>query len=229
MTAKLRIAMMLVLGALVPNASTGGDPPRACVETGTITGRVATSDADSPLAYAIVVVVGTAFGAMTSADGTFAIQGVPVGMRTVRALMVGYEKQDKDVVVAVDGAASVSFALPWSDVGVTADKPPFEYARLAPEVLQGAGLKIATFKSCDPPHIRGGCRSGEFFVQIDGVPVCDPLAPIGRGREDHDLANDNPLLRIIDNPPSTVGFDFERLPYGNWRRFVPQSMPPPHG
>jgi hypothetical protein len=42
------------------------------------------------------------------------------------------------------------------------------------DVLEAVGLKAGIVKTGDDMHVRGG-RSGEVQVQIDGVPVSDPL------------------------------------------------------
>src|SRR5438046_2482392 len=42
------------------------------------------------------------------------------------------------------------------------------------DVLEAVGLKAGIVKTGDEMHVRGG-RGGEVQVQIDGVPVSDPL------------------------------------------------------
>ena len=91
----------------------------AFAQTGTVAGKVTKADG-SPLAYANVIIVGTTMGAMTLADGKFAIQAVPPGTYTLRAMMMGYKAVEKPgVVVNVGAAQAVDFRLETTVVART--------------------------------------------------------------------------------------------------------------
>jgi TonB-linked SusC/RagA family outer membrane protein len=77
---------------------------------GQIAGTV-TNETGQPLAGASVVVVGTAQGATTRADGGYVIPGVPAGPHDVRVTQVGYGELEKSVTVAAGQTASVDFQL----------------------------------------------------------------------------------------------------------------------
>jgi outer membrane receptor protein involved in Fe transport len=167
----------------------------AFAQSGTVTGKVTKADG-SPLAYANVVLVGTTMGAMSMADGKFTIQAVPPGTYTVRAMMMGYKASEKPgVVVNIGATQAVDFKLETTvvaktqEIVVVADRALVEVTESktsaavseqqlqsmpVDDVLEAVGLKAGIVKTGDDMHVRGG-RSGEVQVQIDGVPVSDPL------------------------------------------------------
>jgi outer membrane receptor protein involved in Fe transport len=167
----------------------------AFAQTGTVTGKVSKADG-TPLAYANVILVGTTMGAMTLADGKFTIQAVPAGTYTVRAMMMGYKSVEKTgVVVNIGATQAVEFKLETTvvaktqEIVVTAERALVEVTESktsaavseqqlqsmpVDDVLEAVGLKAGIVRTGDDMHVRGG-RSGEVQVQIDGVPVSDPL------------------------------------------------------
>lgn len=184
-------AVFLVLALLL--ASTN-----AFAQTGRITGKVTSAKNGEPLAFANVIVIGEKpIGAMTQSDGTFTIIGVPVGTYTVRAMMMGYTPIDKaEVRVDASNPAAVDFQLAETIVGKTqeivveAELPQVNVTtsdvrqRVSSDqlkelpvdnVAEAIALKSGIVKTGDELHVRGG-RSGEVQVQIDGVPVDDPLS-----------------------------------------------------
>ena len=58
-----------------------------------------------------VIVEGTRRGAVSAADGTFAIVGVPAGSQTVRARRIGFSAPVQIVVVPTSGSVTVVFPL----------------------------------------------------------------------------------------------------------------------
>ncbi|MBM3908642.1 MAG: TonB-dependent receptor [Gemmatimonadetes bacterium] len=97
----MRRATVLLLAVALPAAS----------QSGRITGRV-TDAANQPLVSAQVLVVGTALGAETNADGKFTVTGVAAGTYAVRAQHIGHKVALKSgVTVAAGQAATVEFQL----------------------------------------------------------------------------------------------------------------------
>lgn len=78
--------------------------------TGTVRGRVVT-EAQRPISGATILIVGTNRGALTNADGEYAIVNVPTGPQTVRVQMIGYARMERAVTVADGQVASVDFEL----------------------------------------------------------------------------------------------------------------------
>jgi TonB-linked SusC/RagA family outer membrane protein len=77
--------------------------------TGSVQG-VVRSDA-GPLEGVSVTVVGTALGALTRADGRYAIPNVPAGPRVVRVSRIGYARRDQQVSVGAGQTVTVNFDL----------------------------------------------------------------------------------------------------------------------
>ena len=83
----------------------------AQVPTGTISGRVVDAVSQQPVADVTVIVDGTRLGAVTGADGTFTIVGVPAGSQTVRARRIGFSAPVQIVVVPSSGSATAIFPM----------------------------------------------------------------------------------------------------------------------
>ncbi|MFO7675596.1 MAG: carboxypeptidase-like regulatory domain-containing protein [bacterium] len=75
----------------------------AAVPTGTISGVVLDVATRSPLAGASVIVTDTDLGAACDPDGRFIITGVPTGVWSVEASMIGYRSQARNPVVVRSG------------------------------------------------------------------------------------------------------------------------------
>ena len=69
---------------------------------GNVSGRVTEAGSTTPIADAQVNVPGTSIGAVTKADGTFLLRGIPAGSVSVRVLRIGYGER-KSVVTVVSG------------------------------------------------------------------------------------------------------------------------------
>ena len=83
---------------------------------GVLTGVVMTEDA-SPLRLARVTISGTALAAVTEADGTFRLAGVPAGVQTIEVKLLGYAPFS--VPVDVLGGESMHLKLPLAANAVT--------------------------------------------------------------------------------------------------------------
>ncbi len=108
MAAVRRLTLALVVGLLV-STRLGAQTP--VPPTGTVTGRVLDAGTQQPVADVSVFVEGTRRGAVTAADGSFTIGGVPSGSQTVRARRIGFGAPVQVVVVPNGGSVSVLFAL----------------------------------------------------------------------------------------------------------------------
>ncbi len=163
--------------------------------TGSITGKI-TSTEGKPLPYANVLILGTAWGAMSNDTGSYTIKNVPVGTYSVKVMIIGYEDQTVgDVRVDKGAAATIDFKVKSRVVGVM-DEVEITAAREliklkstetghninskdmenlpVDEVSEMIGLKAGVIARGGELHFRGG-RGGEVQYQVDGVPVRDPL------------------------------------------------------
>jgi iron complex outermembrane receptor protein len=103
-----RLTIALVVG-LFWSAQVSAQTP--VPPTGTITGRVLDADTQQPVADVSVFVEGTRRGAVSGADGTFTIGGVPSGSQTVRARRIGFGAPIQVVVVPNGGSVSAIFSM----------------------------------------------------------------------------------------------------------------------
>lgn len=103
-----RLFLALVVGLLWAARSSAQTP---VPPTGTITGRVVDAATQQPVSDVNVIVEGTRRGAVSAADGTFAIVGVPAGSQTVRARRIGFSAPVQIVVVPTSGSVTVVFPL----------------------------------------------------------------------------------------------------------------------
>src|SRR5947209_9954680 len=80
-------------------------------QTGTIQGKVTSLSTGQPVAGAEVTVSGINVGTRTGADGSFALLNVPVGMREVRILAIGYKAVTLRLLVNADAASTATVQL----------------------------------------------------------------------------------------------------------------------
>lgn len=163
--------------------------------SGTITG-VIMGPSGQPESQVTILVEGTAYGALSEADGKFTIKNVPVGTYTVKAIKTGYKDSVKTgVVVDANQTLSLRFEMEekivkeFNELTITAgrsrinktssatkqtiDKEQLE--TLPVDTYQEAiALKAGVVAQAGELHFRGG-RSGEVAYMIDGIRVSDPL------------------------------------------------------
>jgi len=164
--------------------------------TGEIKGLVHDVKTNQPLGYANVIVVGTSRGAMSLDDGRFRVTAVPPGTYTVKVLMMGYKTVERlNVIVSAGQVVDLTFPLEETVVATTqvinvvAERQVVDVtasdvrSNVTSEQMQempvdnavdAIALKTGIVKTGDELHARGG-RGGEIQMQIDGVPVDDPL------------------------------------------------------
>ena len=103
-----RLILALVVGLLWSTRLSAQNP---VPPTGTITGRVVDAATQQPVADVSVFVEGTRRGAVSGADGTFSIGGVPAGAQTVRARRIGFSAPVQIVNVPNGGTVTAVFSL----------------------------------------------------------------------------------------------------------------------
>ena len=82
----------------------------AHAQSGTVRGKIADS-AGAPIAGAVVTVDNTTLRATTTADGRYAIRGVPAGDHTLRVRMIRYTPMTKKVTVGAGAEVDQDFTL----------------------------------------------------------------------------------------------------------------------
>ncbi|MCK5785375.1 MAG: carboxypeptidase regulatory-like domain-containing protein [Candidatus Sabulitectum sp.] len=111
----MSIIYLLILKVILSQVS-------ADIDTGSICGTV-TDTRGNPLVGATVMIVGTAYGAMTDPFGLYGIENLAAGKYTVEARMVGMLANTVDgVEVVADCITTQGFSL--ATYGLSADDIP---------------------------------------------------------------------------------------------------------
>ncbi|HXH63163.1 MAG TPA: carboxypeptidase regulatory-like domain-containing protein, partial [Gemmatimonadales bacterium] len=162
--------------------------------TGKIQGTV-TDQAGTAIARAQVVVVGTAFGAVTDDKGYYFINNVPVGTYSLKSQFIGYSPLQQDGARVLGGqTVTFDFKMTQSSVAITGLLVTTQAVNaLVPRdqvtsksIVSGSSFQnlpvssVRTVITLQPGvvesnsgagvSIRGG-RPGEANVYIDGAPV----------------------------------------------------------
>lgn len=166
--------------------------------TGTITGKVV-DESGAPLPNASVILLGKQMGGQANSEGKFTIIKVPVGMYTLRALMVGKTPVEKSVAVDANRATVVDFqlidsAIKIKGIDVTATiktairkKDSSTRQVVTAEDLHSLpvdsykdaiGLKAGVISQGGELHFRGG-RSDEVLTIVNGIASRNPLRAEG--------------------------------------------------
>jgi TonB-dependent SusC/RagA subfamily outer membrane receptor len=87
-------------------------------QTGTISGTIVDKSGRSPLNGVQVSIDGTGRGTLTDARGRYVLPGIPTGTVTVRAIMIGFRTEMKEVQVAAGGTTTADFELGMSAISL---------------------------------------------------------------------------------------------------------------
>lgn len=194
-----RLTLALIVGVLWTL------PLSAQAPSGVVTGRVVDSATRQPISDVNVVIEGTRLGAVTRADGTFIIGGVPVGTHTVRTRRIGYSSPQQSVTIVPNGTATIEFAL---------DR---RVAILEEVVTTGYGTQrrlaiTGSISTIDPdaanvgvsPNVNSliqGRAAGVYLAQNSGEPGAGAQIRIRGGTS---ISASNDPLYVIDGVPLTL-------------------------
>src|SRR5438034_2665037 len=87
------------------------DAVTLAAQTGTIEGKVTAVSSSEPIAGAEAAIPGLNLGARTGADGSFRLLNVPVGLRELRILAIGYKVVTLRLTVSGDSVSTVTVQL----------------------------------------------------------------------------------------------------------------------
>jgi outer membrane receptor for ferrienterochelin and colicin len=166
-------------------------------DTGTITGKVV-DESGVPLQNASVILLGKGMGGPTNAEGKFTLAKVPVGAYTVRAMMVGKQRSEKNITVDANRTVVVDFqmvdeAVKMKVVEVTTNKKMVirkdastkqtvtaEDLRSLPvdSYKDAISLKAGVISQGGELHFRGG-RADEVLTIVNGIASRNPLRAEG--------------------------------------------------
>jgi TonB-linked SusC/RagA family outer membrane protein len=176
--------------------------PAAAQETGSIQGTVTDAQNRSPLAGVRVSVDGTSLGAVTDADGRYALRNVPAGTRTVRATRLGYTTAQQQVTVSGGGTATAIFSLGAAGVVldelvVTALGITREKREISTSVQEVSGEALA--RQGEPNLVTA------LTGKVSGVTITNSNTPGGSSRivirGANSLTSNNQPLFVLDGVP----------------------------
>jgi outer membrane receptor protein involved in Fe transport len=169
--------------------------------TARIEGKILDADGSKPLAYANVIIIGTAKGAMSQADGGFVITPLDPGAYELQASFVGYETVKQSIKIEEGQTLNIvirlkATAVRTREVTIKADRPLVDVKRastirtydegelkslaIQPTLDSVVEQQPGVTKDNDQIHIRGG-RADETLYIVDGVKQRDLLSGDSKG------------------------------------------------
>ena len=92
-------------------------------QQGAVTGTVTDAETLQPVAGAQVFVSGTVIGTLSGAQGTYRLEGVPVGQTTVTIRLIGYRELSQSVTVQAGQVATADFVVEQTALRLQDDAP----------------------------------------------------------------------------------------------------------
>ena len=191
--------------------------------TGTISGSVINEATRKVLERATITVDGTTLSALSAADGSFRLSGVPAGSHTLRATYTDLETATAVVEVPAGGNASVQLALKSEEIlhlgefRVAAEREGNAYAAHQQKNAESQ----RTIVSADAFGVISDANPGEFLKLMPGLQMdytgVEPRTVSIRGLE----ANSN-LIMINGNQAAAASssstnraFEFDQITIDN--------------
>ncbi len=173
-------AALALLSVLIPGAARAGT-------TGKIAGRIVEKKSKQPLEGVNVAIPAAHTGAVTDADGRFAILNLPAGAYDVKVSLLGYRVTTvTGVVVSSDNTTPLDLPLeeapvamdevvvsaqrPVVDLKLTSNMAAVDRAQINSLPVQELADVVNLQAGVVDGHFRGG-RIGEVQYQVDGVSV----------------------------------------------------------
>ncbi|HET7604233.1 MAG TPA: von Willebrand factor type A domain-containing protein [Gemmatimonadales bacterium] len=240
-----QLGVAALAGALLFLPLARANPP-----AGILAGAV-TDDAGTPIANASVVIVGTAYTALTNPKGQYIIRGVAPGTYEARAAFIGYRAmRHKDIVIRDGDTTRVNFVMTATtvelpDLTVATEQPLIPrdevttrqrvagtYTAQLPvdRIDQKAAVQPGVVSSPSGNTMSvGGGRPDEAASYVDGARSAQRSAHSAPqwNTEEYSRITDNRFLAALTNPLSTFSIDVDRASYSNVRRFLANGQRPP--
>ena len=169
--------------------------------TGSVSGRI-TDDKREGVPGATVLVEGTTLGASTNVDGTYSIQNVPAGARTLIVSNVGFTTQRLPVTITAGQNTATSVSLAENTTQLS-EAVVVGYGTQRRQDLTGAVEQIT-----EKQFVKGQVTNPEQLIQgkVAGVQITTGGGAPGAGSEirirgGSSLAASNAPLIVIDGVP----------------------------
>ena len=191
--------------------TTGAGPSVVPLATGRVEGHVRDARGQ-PLSDAQVLVVGTAFNALTDSTGAYAFPSLPAGSVSLRATLIGYAPVEIQIMVRTGRTTIQDFTLGMPRATSHAEKERATNPT-ARQSFDAAAVGLAQPTPMSPM-------------------VSHPAEPWRRQREPgnteaYSRIEENRFLAAMTNPLSTFSIDVDAASYSNVRRFLSAGALPP--
>lgn len=197
-------------------------PQTVARDTGAIDGHVRNASGQ-PIARAQVLVVGTAFGAVTNDSGYYYISHVPAGTYTLRGQFIGFTPTEVVGVQVTAGASkTIDITLPYSALTVAGIN-----------VVSAAGVPAVARDEASAKVQGNAIEQGALRTDaVRRVAALQPASPDLHQREpwntqSYGVIDENPFIAVSAHPLSTFSSDVDRASYSNVRRFISEGQLPP--
>jgi len=174
---------------------------------GTVSGRVVDNATQRPIAGVTIVVDGTGRGALTGSDGTFRLNGIPEGTRVVRARLIGYTPQIRNISVGAGATATVDFSLVASasqlDQVVVVGYSSQKKSDITGAVSTVDVADLESRRVADVAQVLQGQVAGVQITQSTGAPGEDISIRI---RGEGTIGNNSPLFIVDGIPTRDISF-----------------------
>ena len=185
-------------------------------QTGTVIGRVLRADNRTPVTGAQVTIVGTTNGALTNAEGRYAIRNVVPGARTVRVQAMGYTTDDRAITVTAAATATVDFEVREQAVAIA---PMVVTALGITRNEKSVGYATTTISSATIDRVPETTLMQALAGQSAGVQVVTSSGRPGAGarvtiRGETSFSGTGQPLFVIDGVPVSTVTDGPSNPLG---------------
>jgi TonB-dependent SusC/RagA subfamily outer membrane receptor len=189
--------------AALPAVVVPPNPAPSATAAAVVSGRV-TDATGRPLANAQVFIVGSQLRALSTAEGRFSIANVPDGTHTIRAMLIGFAPQSKQITVAGQ-PVTADFSLTAQTVQLEAS------SRSATDSSAVRTSRAPSRRSTSPTSRRRHAeRRADARGRVAGAPGHAEQRRAGRRsldphpRPNSIAANSEPLY-VIDGIPAITG------------------------
>ena len=198
-------------------AATAAAPIPHAISTGRVAGHVRDGQG-APLAYAQVIVAGSALSALSDAAGAYLLPAVPAGPVTLRATRVGYRPAELAGTVRAGSTLTLNFTLVHQR---SAERQLAEEKDAAKAALNSPSASAALRR--EDLQTRGAVTG------IAAAPAPEPWrwAQEPGNTEAYNVVDEHRFLAAAANPVSTFSIDVDAASYSNVRRFLSQGTLPP--
>ena len=189
--------IVLALCALLAVAS-----PARAQGTGTVAGRVTTTEGGQPVPGVTVILLGTTRGTVSDSAGRFTLGGLPAGTRRIQARRIGFVSTDQPVTVVAGQTATLNFALRSSPIeleAVTTVGYGVQEARTVTGAVSTVSEEnIKVIATADPAKALQGRVAGVEVVASNNEPGSAMQVRIRGVRS---LTASNEPLYVVDGIP----------------------------